>query len=87
MLNEEFKGQIEDFKGRNEGFKGAKSLAVSKIQSSIVVVVSEEPWWEVRGAGAGGGPRQGPGLRRRGRLHGVHPAVSTEYTYMEYTVL
>ena len=67
--------------------KGEKSLAVSKIQLSIVVFVSEEPWWEVRGAGAGGGPRQGPGLRRRGRLHGVHPAVSTEYTYMEYTVL
>ena len=66
--------------------KGEKSLAVSKIQLSIVVV-AEEPWWEVRGAGAGGGPRQGPGLRRRGRLHGVHPAVSTEYTYMEYTVL
>ena len=47
---------------------------------NIVTVVAEEPWGKVRGAGAGGGPRQGPGLRRRGRLHGVHPAVSTSYS-------
>ena len=47
---------------------------------NIVTVVAEEPWGKVCGAGAGGGPRQGPGLRRRGRLHGVHPAVSTSYS-------